>query len=332
MTDFDDRMNYLHSIDKEFDEIILNSFKGLFIDGHGNGGPNFHARLANSNRLFENTDYFYNGQLEFIHLTTVPNLLSILNSRAFRFYNIHSSKDPDEYNYAGDLLHLTNNEITHCKEYLYTFSFCPLTELANRKIWEVYGNNFKGAALTFKIINDPKEWVNYHLAEVIYDDHSRFETYFNNLKAFQEKYQITARCDLSKLIAFHKTPKWNEEKEVRLTTYFPYEHMDEYFKYSKTEFRIESNRNRITHYIELPIWVDNDSFMIKGYKPELDRSQSLVPNFFDNLPKVQLTGIILGANCGIQPLELARFTTALKHLVENNYGYTINVDDHLYSI
>jgi hypothetical protein len=226
------------------------------------------------------------------------------------------------------LLHLTNDEIANCKEYLYTFSFCPLTELNNKKIWEVYGNNFQGAALTFKILNDPKEWVNYHLAEIIYDDHSRF----NNLKTFQEKYQITAKCDLSKLIAFHKTPKWNKEKEVRLTTYFPYEHIDEYFKYSKTEFRIESNRNRITRYIELPIWVDNGSFMIKGYKPELDRSQSLANGFFDNSPKIQLTRIILGENCGIQPLELARFTTALSHLVENNYGYTITVDNNLYRL
>jgi hypothetical protein len=52
MTDFEDRMNYLHSIDNEFDEILLNSFKGLFIDGHGNGGPNFHATLTKKKSIF----------------------------------------------------------------------------------------------------------------------------------------------------------------------------------------------------------------------------------------------------------------------------------------
>lgn len=332
MTEFEKQMEVFHKIDKEFDEIIHNSFQGLFLDGHGNGGPNFHATITDHNKLFENTEYFYNGALEFVHLTSIPNLFSILNSRAFRLYNNHSSADPLEYNYAADLLKLSPNEIEHCKEYLYTFSFCPLSELNNQKVWSVYGKDFTGAGITFKIINDPKEWENFHMAKVIYDDHRKFQTYFDNIKALESKYQITAKCDLSKLIGFHKTPKWSDEKEVRITTYFPYQHMDEYFKYSKTEFRIEPNRNRITHYIELPIWVDNNSYLIKGFKKDLDRTQDIPVEYFANRPKIQITGIILGKNCGLEPDNMGRYTYALRNIVSNNYGYEISVVDDLFSM
>ena len=96
MTNFDENMVFFQKVDKEFEQIILKSFKGLMIDGQGNSGPNFHATISKRNIFFNTTDYFYNGKLDFFHLTSIDNLLSILNARAFRLYNLNSSKDPSE--------------------------------------------------------------------------------------------------------------------------------------------------------------------------------------------------------------------------------------------
>jgi hypothetical protein len=331
MSQFEDDILHFQKIDKEFEEIILKSFRGLFLDGQGNSGPYFHAYISSKNQFFENTDYFYHEELDFFHLTSLENLLSILNSRSFRLYNLNSSKDAEEFKYAGNLLKLTEPQIQNSKEYLYTFSFCPSSELKNKKVWEIYGHKFTGAAIRFKIINDPKTWNNFHISNIKYKEPNHFNTYFQEIKDLEKKYGISASYDLSKLIAFHKMPSWNEEKEVRILTYYPYENLEEYLKYSKTEFRLEPKRNRVTHYIELPIWVDNTSYMIKSSRKELDRTRDLPMDYFDNRPQLKIIEIILGKNCGIEPESYPRFRTTLKDIVSFNFGYEIKIDEHLFS-
>ncbi len=332
MANFNDDIKFFHQVDKEFEQIILKYFNGLMIDGQGNSGPNFHATISPKNRFFETTDYFFTGKLEFFHLTSIENLLSILNSRAFRFYNLNSSKDAEEYRYAANLLQLNEAQIENSKEYLYTFSFCPMTELNNKKVWEIYGHNFQGAAIRFEVINDPKNWVNFHMSNIKYEKPNHFSTYFEEIKALEKKYGITAHCDLSKLIAFHKMPSWNEESEVRILTYYPYQSLEEYFKYSKTDFRLDHKRNRVTHYIELPIWVDNNSHRIKSFKKELDRTQDLPIDYFETRPQLKISEIMLGKNCGIEPDKFHQFKTALKDIVSLNYGYSVTVSENLFYI
>lgn len=238
--------------------------------------------MHKENRHFIHSDYYYKGSLEFFHLTSINNLWSILNSRAFRLYNLNSSKDYEEYSHAAKILNLSQDRIEHGKKYSYTFSFCPLTELQNKTVWQQYGNSFKGAAIVFSIENDPAEWVNFHLSDIKYDQPKSFVSYQQRVKEIENQYKgIHLDCDLSQFICFHKTAKWKGEKEVRIATYFPYTKIEEYWKYSKSEFRIEEGRNRITNYIEIPLWVDNSSDLIKSYiSPELDRTQNLPTNYF----------------------------------------------------
>ena len=317
-------------IDREFDDIIVSVFKNLFLQGHGNLGDNFHADISKHNRDFTNTDYYYSGKLEFFHLTTIQNLLSILNERSFRLYSLHNSEDPDEYSHAGKLLRLTENEIENRKQELYSFSFCPISELKNAAVWKEYGKDFSGAAIVFTIENDPISWDNFHISEVKYDSADKFDSYFNKKSEFEKKYSISAECDLSKLMGFHKQPHWKNEKEVRLITYYPYEDYEEQLKFIKSEFRLSKGRNRVVRYIKLPLWVDNTSAYVNSDVPELSRIQILPADYFDTRPRIKIKDILIGKNSGIEPDRYDRFRYELQEIIQLNYGYNPNIDLNLF--
>ena len=325
-------LELFHEIDEKFKKIIQESFEGIPILSQGQAGPVFRADIPHKNGHFVNSNYFYRGPFEFFHLTSIEKLFSILNSRAIRFYNLYSSQDPDEYKYAGEVLKLSEQQIEHSMEYLYTFSCCPISEINNQHVWNTYGINMKGAAIIFTIENDSRLWDNFHISQVNYHPLDNFDTYLKRIQILEAEYGITAFCDLSRLMAFHKKPKWNNEKEVRIVTYFPFDTYEEYLKFTKTEFRLQE-RNRITQYFELPIWVNNSSTWLKSYSsPDLDRTRNLIPDYFESRPKIKIKKIVLGNKCGISPAEFETFRTKLIEIVRYNYGYDIEIDDNLYEI
>jgi Protein of unknown function (DUF2971) len=323
----DPNLQIFQKFDELRNEALRENFNGVSINGWGQSGPDFYAYVPESNRNFQNSDYYYKDSLEFFHLTSIGNLWSVLNSRAFRLYNLHSSKDETEYRNVAEILGIPDEIINHRKNYIYTFSFCPLSCLDVKEIWEKYGDSFKGAAIVFEIINSPMEWLNFHIAEVKYDKLDGFVNYQKQLEEIKSQFHwANERTDLSKLICFHKTSKWKGEKEVRLATYFPYKKTEEYWKYSKTEFRLEGGRNRITNYIELPIWVDNESHWIKSYDtPELDRTQNLQQDYFISRPQIKIKRILIGAESGISPQEFDAYRLALLDTIRFNFGYDVDI-------
>ncbi|MCC5929077.1 MAG: DUF2971 domain-containing protein [Cyclobacteriaceae bacterium] len=329
---FKNEIEYYRKIDREFDRVIHHCFPNTFVQGHANSGNRFQADITKYNQGFSETEYFYNGKLEFFHLTSIQNLLSILNERSFRFYNLHNSNDEKEYKHIAELFRMDEDEINHKKEYLYTFSFCPMSEIENDKVWMEYGRNYSGAAIVFTIENDPLQWENYHMAEMKYGLSDKFKKYFQLKRDFEKKYNISAECDLSKLIAFHKEPHWLLEKEIRLLTYYPFSDINGYLKYSKPEFRLTEGRNRIVHYINLPLWVDNDAWVLKDSNShELRRTQELPEDYFITRPKIKIKDILIGKNAGIDSNKLGRFSTTLKNIIFYNYGYDIKITNDLFS-
>jgi hypothetical protein len=144
---------------------------------------------------------------------------------------------------------------------------------------------------------------------------------------------ISLHCDLSQLICFHKTAKWKGESEVRIATYFPYKDPEEYRKYSKPEFRIETGRNRIINYIELPLWVNDESSLVKCFgSPELDRTQNLPADYFKTRPKIKIKNILFGKDCGIEIEEFEKFRTMLTEIIRYNYGYDIEIDYNFFEL
>ena len=92
-------------------------------------------------------------------------------------------------------------------------------------------------------------------------------------------------------------------------------------------------RNRITNYIEMPLWVDNDSYLIKSHgTPELDRTQNLPMDYFNTKPKLKIKNIVIGSNSGIQIDEFKEFREMLNDTIRFNYGYEIDIDFNFFNL
>src|SRR5450432_1418501 len=213
----------LEDIYTEFRQLLKKHFPDLHFTHTGYAGPDFHAELASENRMFINTPYFYKEELSFIHFTNIENLLSILNNREIRLYNLHSSKDENEFHYAAKELGLQPNEIEFAKNYYYNYSFCKKEDLSNKFLWEEYGKNSTGVAIEFAIENDPTDWDNFMISSVYYDVPGNFKEFAKDISVLKNQYGITiSGFNIGKLIGFHKKSDFHNEKEVRIATYFPY--------------------------------------------------------------------------------------------------------------
>jgi hypothetical protein len=227
------------------DELHLTAFKwafpGIPIRSWSQSGPQFSLHVPENNREFYNSEYFYKGEMQFFHLTSIRNLFSILNERAFRLYDLHSSADSEEYGYAARILGLPEAHIDLRKRFYYTLSFCPIAELRNKDLWNAYGNKMGSAAIVFEVMNDPKDWERYHVSEIKYGSPGSFEIYKKRAEEIEAEYYqmgISLHCDLSRLIGFHKAKGWEGEKEVRIASYIPFNDLEEGEKFTKPEWRL----------------------------------------------------------------------------------------------
>lgn len=319
-------LKFMRETDEVLKAISRKAFKNAEFSSWGNTGMHFSASLSRNNRDYSTTEYFYNGEPIFFHLTSIHNLTSILNERAFRFYDLNSSADPDEYSYAAKVMKIHANMVDHRKANMFTFSFCPISEIENSHVWELYGKNYSGVAIVFEVVNDSSDWVNFHMSEIKYEVPAAFEQFGLDMEEVKKKREIEVDYDLSKLIGFHKISQWQGEREVRILTYYPFESYEESLRYAKTEFRLQTDRNRITHYFKLPIWVDNDSHYIKSLtSADLHRNQRLPADFFHTRPKLKIKDILFGSNCGITQEESQRFRRQIEDIILYNYGYKINL-------
>jgi len=327
-----DDMGFFHKIDALHLKVFGECFKGLHFSSWGSSGGDFHYRLPTDNSQFAKSDYFYNGHLEFVHWTSIPNLLSILCGTAFRMYNLDSCDDAEEYGYAGKVLGLSSERIILAKRFFFTLSFCPISELGNKYVWKEYGGGYTKAAIVFSIENDPITWDNFHMADVRYGGVEAFQTYGDRVKMIERENGVTVWCDLSPLIGFHKGAKWADEKEVRISTYYPYQGYDEYLKYAKSDYRLAKDRNRVTNYIELPLWVDNDSGWVQNRgRPELDRTQHLRDGFFREHPKIKIKRILVGAKSGLSFQEYGQLEQTIFQTCRDRLGFDVEVDLNMYS-
>lgn len=206
--------------------------------------------------------------------------------------------------------------------------------MSNKFLWEEYGKDFSGVAIEFSIENNPSDWDNYMISKVYYDVPNNFKEFSKDISILKQQYGITITgFNIGKLIGFHKKNDFHNEKEVRIATYFPFKNFEEYLKFAKSEFRIDKSkhRNRVTNYISLPLWVDNDSTLVKSDKPELDRSSSFTNDYFFRRPKLIIKNIYFGQNCGIDNLELSPFTRVLTDIIRFNLGYRVSLELNVYS-
>jgi hypothetical protein len=318
------REKYLDKISDEFMSILYKYIPNKMITGNGYSEMSFDARLSKFNNSYSDSQYFYKGNKKFIHWTTIQNLMSVINYREIRLYNLHNSSDADEFNYAAEHLKLPKESIDYAKEFLYTFSFCKSSELDNPDLWQEYGKNYEGVAIEFEIVNNPKEWKSFMLSPIFYEIPENFKKMVDELEEFKLKHpNASTNIDLGKLIAFHKKPDFSKELEIRLATYYPFEKAEEYDTFCNTEFRFDEKRPRVTDYFGLKLWVDNSSPWVKNEDIDLDRSQRVNDKYFIEKPKIKITNIYFGKNCGINNKDFIPFRKKLEYITKIKLGYDI---------
>jgi hypothetical protein len=315
----------------EFKEIINRAFGIVKFEGGGNvNGEHYRLDLASCNFNYRDTEYYYAKPLQFFHLTGLGFLFSVLSSRAFRMYDLHSSADEQEYGYAAKAMGINDEAIHDLKSRLYTLSFCPTTEMDNPYIWEKYGQG--GAAIVFEIVNGPEQWINYNLGEIKYKLPSGLENYQSELDAFKKKHGITAYFDASRLIGFYKMDHFREEREVRLLRYAPYGNQSEYTKYVKHDYRFDKihKRNRLTTYIDLPLWVDNERVYDPiGYE-HLSIMQQLPEEYFKRNPQIKIVDVRVWDKCGLTDADFEKVKQQIKDMALFTLGYQINVSENFF--
>jgi hypothetical protein len=181
---------------------------------------NIYVFISHRNRSLIKSPYFYNKK-SLIHFTGFSSLNSILRSKLIRLYTLKNPKDPREFSFAGKVLKLPESVIDEAKNGIFQISFCEsdifdsIPEEFN--MWRLYGQNGRGVAIWFSIINNPEEWMDFHISRVLYGDEHRglFKELYGIIKDFKNT-EIKVSIDLTKLLPFHKSNLFSLEKEVRI--------------------------------------------------------------------------------------------------------------------
>jgi len=318
---------------EEFKSLVNHHFPDFYVTNSGYGGSSFHIVLPTKPRFFRNTLYYYKGEPRFVHWTSIKNLSSIINSGELRLYNLVNSEDPDEFNFAVETLSLEPKQKEFIKDNYFTFSFCRKRELYNEHLWKIYGDEQKGVAIEFSIINNIDEWENHLVSPVYYELNEDFKKFQDDINQLKAKYhdQIKLDFDIWKLAGFHKKDAYRLENEIRISTVFPYKNTEEKLKYAKREFRIDGQRNRIVRYVPLKLWINLESPYPKDFYPGEHYSEDITAKL-SGQPHLKIERIYFGCNCGLTNEEYYSYKLALEEMISFQLGYRIAMPLNLFDI
>lgn len=193
--------------------------------GNQNKVHHVHYYISTQNKDLAGSEYFYNGNLNFIHFTNLYALQSIISDRNLRLYNLHNLNDPREYSFAGNLQSFNVENKQDAKDNFYLFSMCHEDILSSRlttdiefNMWRLYGNNGNGVAIELNFDRShPINWKDYYLGNVHYGAASKTNLKELNklLRKFESNEPIVS-VDLGQIVCFHKSKLFKLEQEIRL--------------------------------------------------------------------------------------------------------------------
>lgn len=190
-------------------------------------GENFKLFLKN-NRDLEGSIYEMKevDKKRFVHFTSLRNLFEILNSEEIRLYDFGNQDDPKEYLYSWETI--KNMEDTdrigkdNDKLFSFILSMCQIKDNDDSDyfdMWRLYGDNGSGVGIVIKIDNNPAEWDNYLLSNVLYGEKKRnnIEELFRRHEEYPGERPSNFRKGIINYIGpFHKPEIYKFEREVRL--------------------------------------------------------------------------------------------------------------------
>lgn len=270
---------------QQYQDLLNKYFPTMPFWNTGYAGNQFNGSLYEHNIAYKDSIYYYTGEKRFIHWTNLSSLLSMINSKEIRLYNLLNSNDEREFYSAGEELGVNPLYIEHAKANSYVFSFCEKNELNNAKIWNEYGRKYEGVAIEFSIQGDVDEWKKYMLSKMQYGTPDSFRQFASELELLRNTYNIsTDRLNMDRIIGFYKDDLYSEEKEVRLIAFNPLEGDDYIFK-RNMDFKIDkaNNTSKISNYITIPLYTEKRSW---------GRSEYIEPD--KQVPQIKFEKIYIG--------------------------------------
>ena len=181
--------------------------------------------IGYSSKSFIGSKYYYKGKNEFIHYTSFPNLINILNDKAIRMYDFNYLNDPKEFVFASQYLGDLQFNYNDIKSQLFSLSMCEYDEVIKPDsfdMWRLYGQFGKGVGIVLEFEKqNRKHWFNSYLSKIFYGE--KYLKSFEGLKQRHDDFHRNNDFSIRnfqeiflQLHAFHKHSIYASENEVRL--------------------------------------------------------------------------------------------------------------------
>jgi hypothetical protein len=274
-----------------------------------------HFNIPPENKNLIKSPYFYQKK-SLVHFSNMSSLISMLQEKSIRLYNLHNLNDPREFTFASKVFNFNESIINDAKDNIFLISFCELGILKDStpefNMWRLYSLNGKGLAIIFSILNNPIDWKDFHISKVFYGSNQR-NVFVKLLDLIEDLNQTPPiiNVDFGKLLTFHKSKLFELEREVRIiydrrqkrsgihSRTISYQNQRIFPKIKPDLLKIVDNKDKI-QYLKLPLYQDSE----QNYDPEI--------------PIIKIEQIIIGYNF-ID--EVPKLTKSLIELCEEQLGY-----------
>jgi len=209
-------------------------------------------------------DKDFETDLEFLHFTSIPNLLNILKSQTLRMSDLNYMEDKEELNFACKNLNDKNSEdrFWKLKSSIFSLSLCDYSEkiLFDKEMWMSYGRKRRGACIKLKIHHSKRLPLNYYINNIIYHPESPIKE-LNELRERHDDFKkehgwAIKNLDecLNILCSFYKRESFRKENESRLVRYIRLEHDETHDEdLTKIGVNVPEGHSRFTYYYDLQL-------------------------------------------------------------------------------
>jgi len=178
-------------------------------------------------QLFKETPFECDEVKDFIHFTSISNLVQIILNKSILLSDFNLFRDRREFRFANEWFdnRLGKPEYNELKSQFFAFSMCALNyeRVKSKEMWRRYGGNGKGVCIHFSL--DPKRlYYNFFLGKVQYA-----ENRINELISLKQRHRhffkkhgwtISNGSEMLGVISsFYKREKFSDEQEYRLLKY-----------------------------------------------------------------------------------------------------------------
>ena len=312
---------------KEFSNVLnipkYNSYVGSSIGC-------FEIVMKNDFNNFSESPYLFNSKKNLLHFTSIAALFSIVQEQSIRMYNMNISNDENEYTYAAEIFKPIYEKIGNyeyfsnmIKTNLYYLSLTGKNNLFNKTMWEEYGDKNKGIAIEFTLESEKERWEDFYFSKVLYDKKINFSPLFNVWDVIINKFpKHKFKIDISPLLAFNKSKKWDVENEIRLLIYDKiiyklYEfglikdHIYEDFRSDKTRI------NKEIKFFRLPLYNNTEN------KPYKINNETEIKNL-GVYPLLKIENIYFGNYWNENYLEANELFIRINNLINEKLGYKLS--------